>query len=928
MAQLFAAIEMEITEQKLHHRLWLIHTCSQSKDTSMSNDLSIIKPRCEYHTNPVGIDVRKPRLSWQLVSNRREMRQSAYHILVADSLAKLEQNTGNLWDSKRVSSDQSIQVEYTGSIPQTGQRCYWKVMVWDARDEHSPWSEVAYWEMGLLEASEWHADWIAADIAEDKSVMSPSPMFRTEFEIREKVRSARVYATALGTYELHLDGRRVGDAYFTPGWSSYQERLQYQTYDVTDQLSAGRHALGAIVADGWYRGNLANFRGDGRCTYGDTLALYLQMVITYVDDRTEIITTGGGWRSATGPILYSDHYMGEKYDAQLEKSGWSEVGYDDSGWAGTTLIDPPDANIVAQTGPLVRKMHEIVPIEVLTTPDGDTVVDFGQNMVGWIRLKVDGVAGTTITVRHAEVLDAEGNLYTANLRPAKQTITYILKGAEAEQYEPHFTFQGFRYVAVEGYPGTLTFSSLTGMVLYSDMPATGTFECSNPMVNQLQQNIVWGQRGNFLDVPTDCPQRDERLGWTGDAQVFTRTACFNMDVAPFFTRWLRDLVSDQREDGAYPHVAPNVLGKDAAGATGWADAGIICPWTLYLCYGDRRILAEHYKPMQRWIDYVVEHVGDDLIWRGDFHFGDWLSTERTDLGRPFGLTENDLVATAFFAFSTSLMIKIADLLGDDAGAQRYRDLLERIQRAFCHEFVSPAGRIGTNTQTAYVLALMFDLLPEDVRPEAARRLVSDIEGRHNHLSTGFLGTPYLCHVLTRFGYLDVAYGLLLQDSCPSWLYPVTRGATTIWERWDGIKPDGSFQSVGMNSFNHYAYGAIGHWLYSVVAGIDVDEASPGYRHVIIEPRPGGQLTYVKAELETPYGRLASRWDLADDCFQLDVTVPPNTTATVVLRVPSIDEVTENEQPLSAVEGIITSSGDESTVSIDIGSGEYTFRHAS
>jgi|TARA_Y100000310_G_scaffold169868_2_gene170075 alpha-L-rhamnosidase len=893
----------------------------------MSNDLFVTRPRCEYEINPIGIDVRNPRLGWQLVSARRETLQSAYRILVADSLVKIEQDIGNLWDSQRVSSDRSNQIEYAGSDLPTRQRCYWKVMVWDTREDHSSWSEVAYWEMGLLDSSEWQADWITADIPEDKAVMSPSPMFRAEFEVGDNVQSARIYATALGTYELHLDGHRVGDAYFTPGWTSYSQRLQYQTYDVTDQLTSGRHALGAIVADGWYRGNLANFRGDGRCTYGDTLALYVQLVIDYEGGATEIISSNPDWRAETGPILYTDHYMGEKYDAQLERPGWTEVDYDDSWWAGARLVDPPEATIVAQTGPLVRKMHEVVPTEILTTPDGTTVVDFGQNMVGWIRLVVAGAAGTVVTLRHAEVLDGEGNLYTANLRPAKQTVTYILRGAETEQYEPRFTFQGFRYVAVDGYPGTLNLDSLTGIVVYSAMTATGSFECSNPLVNRLQQNIVWGQRGNFLDVPTDCPQRDERLGWTGDAQVFTRTACFNMDVAAFFTRWLRDLVCDQRADGAYPHVAPNVLGKGAAGATGWADAGVICPWTLYLCYGDTRILAEHYGPMQRWIDYMVERAGDDLIWRGDFHFGDWLSTERDDLGRPFGVTENDLMATAFFAFSSSLMIKIAALLDDQESMQRYEELLIGIRRAFCREFVTPAGRIGTNTQTAYVVALMFDLLPEGTRSEAARRLVANIRDRGNHLSTGFLGTPYLCHVLTRFGHLDVAYDLLLQDSCPSWLYPVTRGATTIWERWDGIKPDGSFQNVGMNSFNHYAYGAIGHWLYSVVAGLELDEASPGYRHTIIRPQPGGKLFHAKAGLETPYGRLSSRWEIDDTAFRLDVTVPPNTTATVILGAVSIDDVTEGKRPLSAVEGIISSDSDGQTVSIEVGSGEYEFRHS-
>jgi alpha-L-rhamnosidase len=547
----------------------------------------------------------------------------------------------------------------------------------------------------------------------------------------------------------------------------------------------------------------------------------------------------------------------------------------------------------------------------------------GQNMVGWVRLQVQGERGTTVTLRHAEVLDQDDNFYTANLRPARQTVTYVLKGDGDEIYEPRFTFQGFRYVAVEGYPGELTLGSLTGIVLYSDMATTGHFECSHLLINQLQQNILWGQRGNFLEVPTDCPQRDERLGWTGDAQVFARTACFNMDVAAFFTRWLRSLADEQRQDGAVPNVIPNVLGEEKAGATGWADAAVIVPWTLYQCYGDKRVLAENYNTMQRWVAYMYERAGADFIWSGDTHYGDWLATDRDDLDR-YGLTDTDLIATAFFAYSTTLLAKIARVLDREEDAQAYDRVAAAIRQAFCNEFVTRNGRIGTNTQTAYVLPLMFDLLPEEQRPEAARRLVANIRDRDNHLSTGFLGTPYLCHVLTRFGYLDVAYDLLRQETCPSWLYPITRGATTIWERWDGIKPDGSFQNAKMNSFNHYAYGAIGHWLYSVVAGIEIDEQKPGYKHVLIHPRPGGELTYAEAWVETGYGRLSSRWQLADDTFTLRLTIPANTTATVTLPASDVDAVFESERPLAEAEGVRNMQIVAGKVVIQIGSGEYAF----
>ena len=462
-------------------------------------------------------------------------------------------------------------------------------------------------------------------------------------------------------------------------------------------------------------------------------------------------------------------------------------------------------------------------------------------MVGWVRLKVEGPAGTTVTLRHAEVLDKQGNFYTENLRAAKQTVRYTLNGRGAETYEPHFTFQGFRYVAVDGYPGPLTLDSLTGIVVHSDMTPASTFETSKPLVNQLQHNIVWGQKGNFVDVPTDCPQRDERLGWMGDAQVFAPTAAFNMDVAGFFTKWLRDVAADQLETGSVPHVIPDVLsepGKPQAGSAAWADAAVIIPWTMYLSYGDRRILETQYPSMVAWVEYMRRRAGDDLIWSEDFTFGDWLAFASTASDYPGATTGKDLIATAMFAHSTDLLQRTARVLGKAEDAATYGALLDRIKAAFQREFVTATGRVGENTQTAYAVALQFDLLPEAMRAAAAGRLAQDIRQR-KHLTTGFVGTPYLCHVLSRYGYLDEAYLLLNREQYPSWLYPVKQGATTIWERWDGLKPDGTFQDKGMNSFNHYAYGAIGEWMYRVMAGIEIDPAAPGYKHTLIQPRPGG-----------------------------------------------------------------------------------------
>src|SRR5690606_614689 len=620
--------------------------------------------------------------------------------------------------------------------------------------------------------------------------------------------------------------------------------------------------------------------------YGDRVALIAQLKIEYTDGRTEVVVTDPSWKASTGPILMSELYAGERYDARLEQVGWSTATFDDSSWTRVTVLQHPKDILVAPAGPPVRRIEEIRPASIFQTPAGETVVDFGQNMVGWVRLKVRGPAGSTVTLRHAEVLDKAGNVYTANLRHADQRIEYTLSGKGEEVYEPHFTFQGFRYVAVEGYPGELTPDAFTGVVLHSDMRPTGTWTSSNPLLNQLQHNIVWGQKGNFVDVPTDCPQRDERLGWTGDAQVFARTAAFNFDVAGFFTKWLRDLSADQKDSGAVPHVVPDVLSRNTFtdGSSGWADAATIVPWTMYLVYGDRRILEEQYPSMRAWVEYIRARSPNDL-WTVGWHSGDWLAYSTTSSDYPGATTGKDLIATAFYAHSTNLLARTAAILGKTEDAETYAALFERIKVAFNHEFVTPAGRVGEATQTAYALALRFNLLAEEHRADAARRLAADVKKFGNHLTTGFLGTPYLCHVLAENGYLDTAYALLLQETYPSWLYPVKQGATTIWERWDGIKPDGSFQDDGMNSFNHYAYGAIGDWMYSVVAGIDLDPAEPGYRHVLIRPQPGGGLTSVRANLDTGYGEVASGWTREGERFELTVTVPPNTRATV--RLPGV-----------------------------------------
>jgi len=903
--------------------------------------------RCEHFNNPIGLGCPKPRLSWHIESDNMHVTQKRVQLQVAlnaafDSL---------IWNHFAY-SEQSVLVPYEGPPLESGQRYYYRVKVWaqgagDAEPQESAWSEPAFWEMGLLHEQDWKAQWITVQersIHEGFQARAPFAATKT-FSVEGKVSKAVIYATCLGLYELQLNGQRVGEAYFTPGWTDYNDRIQVQTYDVTNLIVEQHNSITATVGEGWYSGYLGwQKRKD---TYGDTNALLLQLKISYEDGRTELICSDATWEETGTAILMSDIYNGEIYDARL---ALPEDGNPTVNERKMMKVMPfPLSHLVAQENEPVRIMNRLRPVELIRTPKGELVLNLGQNMVGWLEFKVKAPRGTILNLVHGEVLDQEGNFYRDNIRDAAQQITYICSGNGTETYRPHFTFQGFQYVKLEGFPDGITIEDFTGVVLHSGMEPIGTFETSDPKLNQLQHNIVWGQKGNFLDVPTDCPQRDERLGWTGDAQIFARTASFNMNAASFFRKWLKDLAYNQMEDGAVPFVVPDVLKGTFADNMGrttaaWGDAAVICPWTIYQCYGDKQILAQQYESMKAWVDYVRAQGNEECLWDTGLQLGDWLALDSEE-GSYFGATDGTLVATAYFAYSTQIVAQTAKLLNRYTDYKTYQSLHEGIKAAFAARYINEAGQLTSNTQTAQVIALHFDLVPEQHKKQVIQELVRLIENKNMHLDTGFVGTPYLCLVLSDNGYADVAYTLLFQNDYPSWLYQVERGATTMWEHWDSIREDGSFWSTAMNSFNHYSYGSIGDFMYRSIAGIDLMEA--GYKKSRIAPQPPVNLTSARGKLETPYGALEVQWEIVKEEMQLKVNIPHNTTAvitlpgvkepdvlkrTIVAQYPSIANPPANIPPELAgkmgIEGnaeVFCNNG-ENGLTFTAGSGQYTFQY--
>ncbi|MDA9596986.1 glycoside hydrolase family 78 protein [Flavobacteriaceae bacterium] len=888
--------------------------------------INITQLEVEKLTRPLGLDTQNPDFSWIIKSDEHNLSQTHYQIFVASD--KVFSKKSLVWDSGKVNSSESVYVKYQGKPLDYATKYYWTVKVWTNQSSRSRQSGVSFWTTGMMSSENWKSEWIGVD-DEDKRVKN-SPYFTNDFKVDNQITSAQLFITSRGIYEAHINGKRVGESYLTPGWTSYNNRIQYQAYDVQNLISSGDNRLGVILADGWFR----NFRpnsGKRKTDYGDELSFIAELVISFENGTKQTIINDDNWNYHFGSIQNSSIYNGEMVDFNLDDPSWSNSKKKIPNSKKAQSVKPYEGKLDHTRNEMIKKREVLKAQKLIITPSGDKVIDFGQNLVGWAQFKSNLPKGTEITLYHAEVLDKAGEFYTTNLRAAKQKNTFILNGKKDQIYHPTFTFQGFRYLKVEGID-QINLDDFKAVALYSDMEFTGSLTTSNELINQLQENIQWGQRGNFLDVPTDCPQRDERLGWTGDAQAFFNTAGFNMDVKNFFDKWLIDLTYDQRSDGAVPGVVPhnNYLNlntptviKGSFGRTGWADAATIIPWHSYLIYGDTKTLERQYISMVKWIDFMTQNSKNNLYIKED-HWGDWLFFSRDDdnSGRS-AVTSKKLIAQAFYCYSTQLLIKSAQALGYKDDVIKYTELYDKLVKAFNNEFVTKNGMLVSDSQTAYVLALQFNLLSEENAKIAVGRLVDNIND-YGHLTTGFLGTPFLCHVLSDNGKNEEAIKLLLRQEYPSWLYPVTKGATTIWERWNGIKPDGSFQYPSMNSFNHYAYGAIGEWMYNNLMGLKLNEDFPGYKRFTIEPIFDENFENVKASFDSNYGEIAVEWSRKNGKLHLTIDVPANTSSDVILNKPTEGNWKLDNAKLASK--IMEHQEQSEKTILLLGSGKYNFSY--
>ena len=824
--------------------------------------LSLYDLTVEYKTEPLGLDDTHPRFSWKLRTEKKNTLQAAYRLTVTGG--------GETWDTGRVESERSILIAYAGPALKPRTEYAWSVTAWTDQGEEAAAS--SRFETGLLSgaAFEGKAKWITHGLPKEETA---SPVFSKTFSVAKPLAKARLYATAYGLYEAEINGEKVDDAYFAPGWTSYHKRLQYQTCAV-HTLREGENTVRFTLGDGWYKSPLGFYPTPDH--YGDTTALLAMLILTYTDGTEAIIGTDESWAVSTGAIRFSQLYDGETQDTTAaEQSVGPALPFDGAFDA-----------LVTQENEPVRCLLRLPAVRDFTAPNGERVIDFAQNLTGWAEVKVRGRKGQKITLRHAESLDENGNFYTGNLSWAKAADTYILNGEE-QTLRPHFTFHGFRYICLEGMEEGQEIE-LTACHLSSDLKTAGSFRCSDKRVNRLYENIVWGQRDNYLDVPTDCPQRSERLGWTGDATAFTPTAAFHQNIMPFMRKWLRDLSADQDAETGMPQVVPDILsdgpgGAKQNGSAYWGDAATVIPWTLYQVYGDKKVLEEQYPSMKIWVDYIRRQCGENSLWQTGFQYGDWLGLDSESNGlaeERKGATDDYFAANACYLWSLQIMADTARALGKQEDETLYRQLRERVLSAFRDEYVTKTGRLVSETQTAMTLALHFDLAEERFHAAIADRLETNIAAHKTHLTTGFIGTPYLCLALSDNGKHDLAGKLLLQEENPGWLYEVKMGATTVWERWNSILPDGSFNPANMNSLNHYAYGSIGYWLYTRLCGLRLLE--PGYRKFAVAPRFMKGITWAELAFDSVYGEIKTAWRCEKGKITVDLTVPAGTSALLTL----------------------------------------------
>ena len=875
--------------------------------------LNLDKLLINYMDSPSGVE-REPVIGWKLSSDRRNVTQHSYRIRISESPSFDE----CVFDSGEVVSDESAHVRPKAGLKSI-KRYYIRAEVTDDAGEKAAGN--SSFITAYMDITEWAGEFITAEQEADKDE-SFGTLLRKEFYIDSLPQAAYFVGTAHGLYIPYLNGRKIGGDVLAPGWTSYNKHLLDQVYDISGELLPGANALGVSLGAGWYKGKMSY--NLNRNHYGTRTAFGGCIILDYAGGRRVVIGSDASWKGSRSPILFSEIYDGETYDARLEQPGWNKPGFDDSAWSPVETV-AQDVSVLAPTrGKGIRITDSFTP-RLMTTPRGETVLDFGQNLSGWCRFKIESAPrGGKAVMRFFETLDADGNVYTANLRTAKQTVDYTCGGGDAE-YQPSFTYHGFRYAQILEWPCEVCAEDFTALVLHTAMCETGSFVCSEPLLNQLQHNILWSMKGNSLDVPTDCPQRDERLGWTGDVQIFCSTAMFLMNAYSFYAKWLRDVAFDQTEDGAVAHIVPDIVsGKSdedwltkqgCSGASAWADVDIILPWNLYLTYGDTGIIRRQYESMKRWIDFMTAHSSEGCLFSYKLQFGDWVALDAEE-GSYFGATPTAYTCAAFYCYSTRLFAKMAAVIDKTEDAAHYGSLADELRKSFNEHFVNPNGTLTVKTQTAHIVALHLDLVPDELRPKLAAELKRLLDANGGHLLTGFIGTPYFCHALSDNGYVRDAYSLLLKDDFPSWLYQVKKGATTVWEHWDGLKPDGTMWSPDMNSFNHYSYGSVGDWMYKDIGGLCVEEAAPGYKHFTIRPRMDSRIGWAELRYDSIYGQILSRWDRSGSAVSLKISVPANTGARVVL---------EDALCITATGGL-NFSQDGGALCADAGSGTYIINY--